>query len=412
MSHYNAERDLDWQIMQQIHSSSTHNKGFYFFLSAQFLSALADNALLFAAIALLANLNSPTWHQPLLLQFFVISYILLAPVVGAFADALTKGKVMFISNGIKFFGSLAMLFGMQPLYAYAIVGVGAAAYSPAKYGILTELLAPKYLVAANGWVEGLTVAAIILGAILGGFFAEYSTTIAIIIITGLYLIAAIFNRYIPILPIDHKPSKKNPLFLFRDFFKAFLKLAKDPLGQLSLSITTLFWGAGATLRLVVIAWAAFALAFGLDKATQLTAMVAIGVAIGSIIAARYIKMQDAIKILPIGIFMGVLVCAMIFITTWEGAALILLLIGIFSGILIVPMNALLQYQGHHLIGAGHSIAVQNFSENLGILLLSGAYTYMVKQNLPINGIVFIFGLFVVLTMVTAAIYYANEETDF
>ncbi|MEK9771061.1 MAG: lysophospholipid transporter LplT [Nitrosomonadales bacterium] len=396
--------------MQQIHSSNIHNSGFYFFLSAQFLSALADNALLFAAIALLANSNSPAWHQPLLLQFFVISYILLAPLVGAFADALPKGKVMFISNGIKFFGSLAMLLGMQPLYAYAIVGVGAAAYSPAKYGILTELLAPKYLVAANGWVEGLTVAAIILGAILGGLFAQYSPAISIMIIMGLYLCAAICNRYIPILPIDHKLSKKNPWFLFKDFFKAFLKLVKDPLGQLSLSITTLFWGAGATLRLVIISWAAFVLAFGLDKATQLTAMVALGVAIGSVIAARYIKMQDAVKILPVGIVMGILVGAMVFISTWKGAALILLLIGIFSGILIVPMNALLQYQGHQLIGAGHSIAVQNFSENLGILILSGAYTYMVKHNLPINAIVFIFGLFVVLTMVTAAIYYADEET--
>jgi MFS family permease len=172
-------------------------------------------------------------------------------------------------------------------------------------------------------------------------------------------------------------------------------------------VTTLFWGAGATLRLVVIAWAAFALSFGLDKATMLTAMVALGVAIGSVIAAKYIKMKDAVNILIIGFFMGVLVCAMIFLNTWESAAINLLLIGVFSGILIVPMNALLQYRGHKIIGAGHSIAVQNFSENLGILILSGAYTFMVKHSLPINGIVFIFGLFVALTMIIALIYYED-----
>ena len=387
--------------------SSVHSRGFYFFLSAQFLSALADNALLFAAIALLANMQAPEWHQPLLLQFFVISYIFLAPFVGAIADAFPKSNVMFFSNAIKLVGSLAMLAGVPPLYSYGIVGIGAASYSPAKYGILTELLPPKELVAANGWVEGLTVAAIILGAIVGGIFANFSPQIAIIIISFLYLAAAICNRYIPFVPIDHKLNTKNPIYLLKDFFISLKKLWADPLGQLSLVVTTLFWGAGATLRLVVIAWAAFALSFGLDKATMLTAMVALGVAIGSVIAAKYIKMKDAVNILIIGFFMGVLVCAMIFLSSWESAAINLLLIGIFSGILIVPMNALLQFRGHKIIGAGHSIAVQNFSENLGILILSGAYTFMVKHSLPINGIVFIFGLFVALTMIIALIYYED-----
>lgn len=396
-------------MQQRLFNSSVKSSGFYFFLSAQFLSALADNALLFAAIALLANMQAPDWHQPLLLQFFVISYIILAPFVGAIADAFPKSKVMFFSNGIKLIGSVAMLAGLPPLYAYGIVGIGAASYSPAKYGILTELLPAKELVAANGWVEGLTVAAIILGAIIGGIFASFSPQVAIIFISFLYLSAAVCNRYIPFVPTDHKLVSKNPFFLLKDFFMSLKKLWLDPLGQLSLVITTLFWGAGATLRLVVLAWAAFALSFSLDKATLLTAMVAVGVAIGSIIAARYIKMKDAVKILIIGVFMGVLVCSMIFLTTWQGASLNLLLIGIFSGILIVPMNALLQFRGHKLIGAGHSIAVQNFSENLGILILSGAYTYMVKYSIPINGIVFIFGLFVTLTMVVAKIYYEDAN---
>ena len=395
--------------MQLKSYNQIRSKGFYSFLSAQFLSALADNALLFAAIALLTRLDAPTWHQPLLLQFFVFAYIVLAPFVGAYADSKPKGQVMFIANGIKLFGCLAMFFGLQPLYAYGIVGIGAAAYSPAKYGILTEMLPANSLVTANGWVEGSTVAAIILGAMFGGVLAVYNVDLAIAIISLLYLIAAIFNRYIPSLPLNHKIDKKDPWSLIKDFLSSYKKLWNDPLGQLSLTITTLFWGAGATLRLVIIAWAAYALGFGLDKSTTLSATVAFGVAIGAIIAAFFIKMKDSTKILPIGIFMGFVVCSIFFVTTWETAAIILTIVGVLSGLLIVPLNALLQHRGHLLVGAGHSIAVQNFSENLGILLLSGAYTFMVKGNIPINGIMFIFGFFVLLSMTIASIYYAKAN---
>ena len=395
--------------MQQKSSNQIHTKGFYFFLSAQFLSALADNALLFAAIAMLTKLDAPTWHQPLLLQFFVFAYIILAPFVGAFADAKPKKQVMFISNGIKFIGCIAMFLGMAPLYAYAIVGIGAAAYSPAKYGILTEILPTNLLVAANGWVEGSTVAAIILGAMFGGVIAVYDVDLAIITISILYLIAAIFNKYMPDVPINHKLKKNDPWSLVKDFLNSYKKLWVDPLGQLSLTITTLFWGAGATLRLVIIAWAAYALGYGLDKSTTLSATVALGVAIGAVIAAFLIKMKDSTKILPIGIIMGSLVCSMVFVTTWQLAAIILVLIGILSGLLIVPLNALLQHRGHLLIGAGHSIAVQNFNENLGILILSGTYTLMVKGNIPINGIMFIFGFFVLLSMTVASIYYSKTK---
>ncbi len=374
------------------------SKGFYTLLIAQFLSALADNALLFAAIAVLQQMNAPEWHEPLLLQFFVISYIVLAPFVGSFADALPKGRVMFLANGIKFFGSLAMILGMPPLYAYGIVGIGAAAYSPAKYGILTELLPPEKLVSANGWMEGSTVIAIILGAIVGGKMASISPQGAMIAIAFMYLVAAGFNMFIPKLPIDHAIAKKDPLYILSDFYRSFVALWRDPQGQVSLSVTTLFWGAGATLRLVVIAWAGIVLGFGLDHATQLTATVAIGVALGSIIAARFITLENSVKVLPAGIVMGVLVIGMAFVTEWHIAAFLLFTIGVLSGFFVVPLNALLQHRGHLLIGAGHSIAVQNFNENLGILILSGAYTLMVKANLEINHIVVIFGLFVIISM--------------
>lgn len=379
-------------------------RGFYTILTAQFLSALADNALLFAAIAMLASLQAPDWHTPLLQQFFVLSYILLAPFVGPFADAYPKGRVMFISNAIKLVGCLAMLGGLPPLYAYGIVGIGAAAYSPAKYGILTEYLPPRLLVKANGWMEGSTVMAIVLGAIAGGILATIDPYFAVKMIALLYLGAAVFNLYIPRVPRDHRVPSKSVAYILHDFWHAFSTLWRDPQGQVSLAVTTLFWGAGATLRLVIIAWAATALGFGLDSATKLTAIVAIGIALGSMLAARYVRLEDSVKVLPAGIAMGMMVMAMALISDWLLAALALFVIGVLSGYFVVPLNALLQHRGHILIGAGHSIAVQNFNENIGILLLLAAYAGMVGMQLPVNSIVVIFGAFVSLVM--AVIYRA------
>ena len=373
-------------------------KGFYTLLIAQFLSALADNALLFAAIALLAELNSPDWHTPLLQQFFVISYIVLAPFVGSIADAFPKGSVMFFSNSVKVVGCVAMIFGMPPLYAYGIVGIGAAAYSPAKYGILTEMLPSNLLVKANGWMEGSTVTAIIVGAIIGGKLASDDPHFAMLFITALYIAAAFFNYFIPKLPIEQKLESKSIFYMLKDFWHAFITLWKDPLGQVSLAVTTLFWGAGATLRLVVLAWAAVALKFDIERATQLIATVALGIAVGSVIASKYIKLEESTKVLPAGIMMGILVILMALVSDWRLAALLLFFIGALSGFFVVPLNALLQHRGHHLIGAGHSIAVQNFNEHIGILVMLGFYLLMVKAEVAINAIVIAFGLFIILSM--------------
>jgi MFS family permease len=373
-------------------------KKFYIILIAQFLSALADNALLFTAIALLAAINAPDWHTPLLQQFFVVSYILLAPFVGSIADAFPKGSVMFSSNMIKVIGCGAMIFGMPPLYAYGIVGIGAAAYSPAKYGILTELLPSNQLVAANGWMEGSTVTAIIFGAILGGMLATNHPQLAMWMISGLYLAAAIFNYYIPKLPIDHKLQQKSLLYIFKDFIHAFVILWKDPLGQVSLAVTTLFWGAGATLRLVVLSWAAITLNFSIEQSTQLIAMVAVGIAVGSVIASRYITLKNSVRVLPAGIIMGGLVVGMAFVTHWVMASILLFIIGALSGFFVVPLNALLQHRGHLLIGAGHSIAIQNFNEHIGILIMLGIYLLMVKADMHINLITALFGVFIIISM--------------
>lgn len=383
-------------------------KGFYTLLIAQFLSAIADNALLFAAIALLAKLNAPTWHEPLLREFFVISYIILAPFVGPFADALPKGRVMFMSNGLKFVGCLMALAGVPPLYAYAVVGIGAAAYSPAKYGILTEMLPSHLLIKANAWMEGTTVTAIILGPVLGSTIAANDPYMGIAFITLLYLLAAAFNYFIPKVPIDHQIEQKTLRFLLKDFWHAFITLWKDPQGQVSLAVTTLFWGAGATLQFVVLKWADVTLGFSQQEATYLIAILAVGIAVGSVIASRYVELENAVKVLPAGIYMGILVISMIMIHSAVFAAILLFIIGVLSGYFLVPLNSLLQHRGHHLLGAGHSIAVQNFNENIGILLLLGAYTWMVGAQLEINTIVAIFGVFIILSMALITLIYRKQ----
>jgi MFS family permease len=389
------------------------NRGFYTILAAQFFSALADNALLFAAIALLAQLHAPSWHTPILQSFFVFSYIILAPFVGAFADSLPKGKVMFISNTIKFGGCAAMLLGLNPLLAYGLVGFGAAAYSPAKYGILTEYLPPSQLVLANSWIEGLTVAAIVLGgavsaALIHPSVATYmlqwwdvpfietgidtAPQLAIIIISLIYVVAALFNLYIPRVAIDHKPLSRNPVFLLKEFNHCFWLLWKDPLGQVSLAVTTLFWGAGATLRLIVLAWAVVALNYSHSKAIMLTVYVAVGIAVGAVLAARFVKIQNAVKVLPVGIAMGLVVLVMIPVTNPTLAIALLIVIGAMAGYFVVPMNALLQHRGHLLMGAGSSIAVQNFNENLSIFAMLGLYSLLEWQGFSIYFIIAIFGL--------------------
>ena len=385
------------------------NRGFYTILAAQFFSALADNALLFAAIALLKQVHAPSWETPVLQQAFILSFILLAPFVGAFADSLPKGRVMFISNTIKMAGCIAMLIGINPLIAYGLAGFGAAAYSPAKYGILTEYLPPERLVWANSWMEGLTVAAIIFGAVIGGMLITPSVATAIMqslhvppIVTAaelaifitffIYLVAALINLYIPVVPIDHKVLSRNPYFLLKDFVHCFMLLWKDPLGQVSLAVTTLFWGAGATLRLLVLSWAAVALHYSMGEAAKLTAWVAVGIAIGAILAARLIKLEHAVKVLPVGIAMGIAVLAMIPVTYPLTAILLLTSIGMMAGFFVVPMNALLQHRGHLLMGAGRSIAVQNFNENISIFLMLGLYALMEKLELSLTIIILVFGL--------------------
>ena len=389
------------------------NRGFYTIMSAQFFSSLADNALLFVAISLLTSMNAPASLTPLLKLSFVLFYVLLAAFVGAFADSLPKGRVMFIANLIKIFGCALMFFSVHPLLAYAVVGFGAAVYSPAKYGILTELLPPEKLVPANGWIEGLTVMSIILGTVLGGALISerggafllgvdllpgIDTGIhtgnhaAMAVVVGIYMLAALFNLRIPDTGARYEHQERNPIKLIADFANCSATLWRDKLGQVSLAVTTLFWGAGATLHFIVLKWAERSLQMPLDKATNLIGVVAIGVALGAAMAAKMIPLRKSLNVIPLGIIMGLVVCSMIFVSSVIVAYPLLALIGFLSGFFVVPMNALLQHRGHVLMSAGHSIAVQNFNENLSILTMLAMYAVMISLNLDLDVIVVIFGM--------------------
>ncbi len=413
------------------------NRSFYIIMAAQFFSSLADNALLIAAIALLVQLNAPAWMTPLLKLFFVLSYVLLAAFVGAFADSRPKGNVMFITNTIKFVGCVAMLFGGHPLLSYAIVGLGAAAYSPAKYGILTELLPPEKLVAANGWIEGLTVGSIILGTVLGGVLISttvsesllsldmpvFSTGIdtpaesAILIIMMIYVAAALINLRIPDTGARYVSQKSNPIELVKDFAVCFKTLWNDRLGQISLAVTTLFWGAGATLQFIVIKWAQVALHMNLSEGAILQAISAVGVAGGAVWAAWRVPLRNSLNVLPYGIAMGLVVCIMAVYNSnmlpnttlmtigalkinlnLMPAYFLLILVGWLAGYFVVPMNALLQHRGHVLMSAGHSIAVQNFNENISVLVMLLVYSLLIWLDASVQYVIIGFGLAVSVIM--------------
>jgi MFS family permease len=389
-------------------------RGFYTIMSAQFFSSLADNALFVGAVQLLRSSGAPEWQQAALVPMFALFYVVLAPFVGAFADSMPKGKVMLISNSIKVVGCLLMLFGTHPLMAYAIVGLGAAAYSPAKYGILTELLPASQLVKANGWIEGLTIASIILGVLLGGQLVsplisapllaldfplidtgiDTAPEAAIGLLIFVYLLAAWFNTRIPETGVSMRPMPKNLLSLLPDFWGCNTKLWKDKLGQISLGTTTLFWGVSGNLRYIVLAWASAALGYSVTQASALVGVVAIGTAVGAVIASMRMRLDQAVLLMPLGIAMGLLVILLNFVNNVWVAAPFLILLGGLGGFLVVPMNALLQHRGHNLMGAGRSIAVQNFNEQACILGLGAFYSLSTSMGLSAFGAISAFGVVV------------------
>ena len=408
-------------------------------LGAQFFSSLADNALLIAAIALLTSLAAPDWMTPLLRLAFVLSYILLAAWVGVLSDMWPKGCVMFVTNLIKIGGCLLLLFGSHPLLAYGVVGAGAAAYSPAKYGILSEILPPEKLVAANGWMEGLTVISIILGIVLGGVLVDPvvgealvdfahvpvvgQTTLAdaaIAVVTLVYVVAALINLKIRDTGAKYPNVRFNALGNVITFAKTCKTIFTDTFCVSSLLVTTLFWGTGAVLQFLVLRWADERLGLPLSQASMLQAVVSVGIAFGAVLAARFVPIHRAFHVLWTGVAMGLAVAAMSFYSesfvpgavtigaesvrvSVLVACLMMIVVGTLAGLFLVPMNAVFQRRGQLLLSSGQAVAVQNLSENTMILTMLGIYALLVKLELSVLATMCAFGLFLAVAM--AAILY-------
>jgi MFS family permease len=422
-------------------------KGFYTIIAAQFTSSLADNALLIAAIALLTDRHAAGWLTPLLQLFFSISYVVLAPFVGAFADSMPKGRVMLLANTLKAAGCLMMLFGLHPILAYGIVGIGAAAYSPAKYGILTELLPARDLVKANGWIEAATVGSTILGTVLGGALVapavgqllgawhlpllDTAARGAMFAVMACYAAAALINIGIPDTGARY-PARalSQPAVLARDFAHAFNVLWHDRLAQIVLAVTTMLWGAAVTLQLLVLKWAQVSLGTSLSGGAVLQSVIGIGLAAGATLAATRLPLRRSMEALPVGIVTGFAIIGLAFFNrhslpidgSWHignyaipfymmAAYPMMAIIGALSGFFVVPMNAVLQHRGHVLLSAGHSIAVQNFNQNIAVLLMLGLYAVMLRQGMPVSWIITFFGVIICLLMAWMMRRHARNVRD-
>jgi LPLT family lysophospholipid transporter-like MFS transporter len=368
-------------------------------LGAQFLSALADNALLFAALGLVRKLHYPVWSGPLIQEFFVAAYILLAPFVGALADAHPKGRVMALANATKFVGAFGMCLHMNPFFCYALVGGGAAANSPAKYGILSELTTRERLLKANSLLEASTIAAILLGAVAGGVLTDWSIEGALMAISACYAASALSALFIP----RSKRAATTIVFSISssigDFAMETRSLMQNPKARLAVIGTALFWGVGAALRFLVIAWVPVALKITSNKVPGfLTAMVAVGIVLGAALAARFVRLPTYPRALPAGVLIGIGVCLLPFANSLSLAIAVMIFVGTCSGFFVVPLDALLQRQGEDGAGVGSAIAIQNFFENLSMLALVAGYTAATFMSVPVNHIAVGIGLFTALSM--------------
>jgi LPLT family lysophospholipid transporter-like MFS transporter len=398
--------------------------GFYLIIAAQFTSALADNALLIVAIARLQEMGLPGWWAPLLKFTFTLSYVFLAPWVGPLADAVPKARLMAWMNALKFGGVSLLLLGAHPLLSFAVVGLAAAAYAPAKYGLITETVNPRLLVAANGWIEVSIVCAVLFGTVAGGMLVSpwlltsqasaavmgllhalplappnlTRLLVAVVIVLAFYLIAGGLNLGIPDSGKRYAPSWAGPRRMMREFFEGNRVLWRDREGGLSLAVTTLFWGAGASLQFIVLRWAQESLGLGLDRAAYLQGVVAVGVVAGAAAAGRWIRLEAATRVLPMGVAMGVLVPCMTGVSTLAVAVPMLAVIGACAGFFVVPMNALLQDRGCRLLTAGRSIAVQGFNENLSILVMLATYAALLAAGVRVDTLIWLLGLLVASAM--------------
>ena len=408
-------------------------KGFFYLISAQFASGLADNALLILGIAFLHEQGYPGWWAPLLKFSFTLSYVFLAPLMGPLADAFSKAKLMACMNALKVVGVAFIFTNFHPVLAFGIAGMAASAYAPAKYGLVTETVPAEKLVKANGWLEVTVVMAVILGTACGGLLVASKSyvwmstlNLSFIELLGLsletqyagpllsliviYSIAGLLNFGIPNLNIRYAQESMRPVALFKNFIQSNRILWQDPVGKLSLAVTTLFWGIGAVVQFAVLLWAKEALNMPLEQASLLQAVVAFGVIFGAGIAGHYVALQNAYKVLPLGLWLGLSLPALAFSTSLWIAIPLMLITGFAGGMLMVPMNALLQNRGYTLLTAGRSIAVQGFNENASVMIMLGIYSGLLALELPLQWVMVFVG-----TVMSLGIIYlmrmASHKTD-
>jgi len=390
-------------------------KGFFYLISAQFASGLADNALLILGIALLSEQGYPGWWAPLLKFSFTLSYVFLAPLMGPLADAFSKARLMSSMNALKVIGIALIFTNIHPMMAFAVVGMAASAYAPAKYGLVTETVPAFQLVKANGWLEVTVVMSVILGTACGGllvasgnfewmklfnhalietFRLPVQTQYAapLLSLTVIYLVAAILNYGIPHVNVQYVQQSMRPVALFKNFFESNQILWKDPVGQISLAVTTLFWGIGAVVQFAVLLWAKEMLNMPLEKSSLLQAIVAIGVIFGAGLAGRWVALHHANRVLPLGLWLGISLPLLAFSSSLWTAIPLMLMTGFAGGLLMVPMNALLQSRGYALLTAGRSIAVQGFNENASVMIMLGIYSSLLALSCPLQWVMTFMGL--------------------
>jgi len=390
-------------------------KGFFYLISAQFASGLADNALLILGIALLSEQGYPGWWAPLLKFSFTLSYVFLAPLMGPLADAFSKARLMSSMNALKVIGIALIFTNIHPMVAFAVVGMAASAYAPAKYGLVTETVPAFQLVKANGWLEVTVVMSVILGTACGGllvasgnfewmklfnhalietFRLPVQTQYAapLLSLTVIYLVAAILNYGIPHVNVQYVQQSMRPVALFKNFFESNQILWKDPVGQISLAVTTLFWGIGAVVQFAVLLWAKEMLNMPLEKSSLLQAIVAIGVIFGAGLAGRWVALHHANRVLPLGLWLGISLPLLAFSSSLWTAIPLMLMTGFAGGLLMVPMNALLQSRGYALLTAGRSIAVQGFNENASVMIMLGIYSSLLALSCPLQWVMTFMGL--------------------
>lgn len=406
-------------------------RNFRLVLAVQFFSTLADNAFLIVAIARVIELASAGWVTPILKLCFTVSYVLLAPFVGPLSDAIPKGKVMLIANFLKVCAVFLMLVGVDPVVAIGIAGLGAAIYAPAKYGLITELLPAEKLVSANGYFEGTTVCAVILGTVLGGFLVsplinQFSVPIAIwhlhnmvtnltvgmLSLLALNGIATLLSFSVADSGARYPSHSFHPLLLCKQFFRENMILWKDQLGGLSMLVTTLLWGVGATLQLIVLRWANELLGLPLAQAAYLQGITAVGVIAGAILASRLATLSSAATLLPLGMVIGLMIPLMLAVDSVLWAGILLMTVGAVSGFFVVPMNALLQHRGCNLLTAGRSIAVQGFNENAGMLVMLTIYAVATATRIPLGMMIGCFAAIITIGMtVIYLVHQRNCSTD-